>query len=73
VIYIGNDNNNNIARFIRDDLVAVINTAHTNNGIFSIVKPGNLMFIIVAIKLILFINPFWIYILVLLLIYLFIR
>ncbi len=39
----GNDNNNNHA---------VINTAHTNNGILCIVIPGALIFIIVVIKFI---------------------
>jgi hypothetical protein len=39
----GNDNNNNIA---------VINTAHTNNGILWNVIPGVLIFIIVVMKFI---------------------
>lgn len=39
----GNDNNNN---------TAVINTAHTNNGILCIVIPGVLILITVVIKFI---------------------
>lgn len=42
-VNIGKDNNNKIA---------VINTAHTNNGIFCIVIPGALIFNIVDIKFI---------------------